>query len=220
MQIQAADKTQFCARNKTIRFADDICRQANIAFPRISSTKMAVKENSDKFEKTIERLNSSISGELRENTKELYLEADTFMAELLAMLKPIKKHKLGNCGESAHIGAIAAKINGIKDCCPVFLYKNDGEDLYHMAVYVYDGKKSYIIDPWLGFADYVDNTLTKYKNEFASVLEIEPEDNINFICKINDGYTKTLKNELSKKQRNKLGKIFPKMKINKYYTNN
>ena len=220
MQIRKTDNTQFSSRNKTIRLADDISRRVNIAFPRISPSKIATKNNSNKFTTLIERLNTGISDEVREETKEMYLEANTFMAEILAILKPVKKYKLGNCGESAHIGTIAAKVNGIKDCCPAYLYKNDGEDLDHMAVYVYDKKKPYIIDPWLGFADYLDNTITRYKNEFASILEIEPEEDIGFVCRIDDGYTDTLKNEFTKRQKNKLAKIFPKMKINKYYANN
>ena len=36
-----------------------------------------------------------------------------------------------------------------------------------MVLWVKNGKKPYVIDPWLGFADYVPRAIQRYKNEFG-----------------------------------------------------
>ena len=46
--------------------------------------------------------------------------------------------------------------------------KNTAEEyLDHVVLYVENGKKSYIIDPWLGFADYLQNAIRRYKVYFG-----------------------------------------------------
>lgn len=207
----------FSSRNLTIRYADDICRQANNAIPRFSATKLEVfKNNSDTKTRVINRLIDAIE-ENRDKKGLNFDEADTFLAQIIAILKPVKHNKKGNCGESSHIGTICAKINGIRNCHPVNLFKTNGEDLDHMVVFVYDEKKPYIIDPWFGFADYIDNAITKYKYDFYSIFKLEPDEKITFASISDDAYTQTLKEELSRAQKNKLSKIYPKLRINKYY---
>lgn len=40
-------------------------------------------------------------------------------------------------------------------------------------VYVQNGTKPYIIDSWLGFADYVPNTIKRFQKEFRNISTIE-----------------------------------------------
>ena len=97
--------------------------------------------------------------------------------KIKALIKPVERYRLGNCGESAQLAAITAKINGIKDCHITHLYSANGEDIDHAVLYVND-KKPYIIDAWLGFADYVPNILNRYKNEYNDNFYIEPDEKI------------------------------------------
>lgn len=219
MEINNVNNTPFCSRNQTIRYADDICRKTNIAFPKISGSKISYSPNINKFKKLLKRVNKDIKKVLRKETKKLYIDSDNFLGEVIALIKPVKKHKLGNCAESSHLGTIIAKLNGIEDCHPVKLFSTTGDDLDHMVVFVND-KKPYIIDPWLGLADYVNNAISKYKNDYNDIFELEKNENITFASMIDDAYTDTLRRPFKRTFKNKLLKIFPKMRINKYYNNN
>ena len=147
---------------------------------------------------------------------EMYDNSESFIEKIKAFLKPVKQYKIGNCGESAQLAAITAKINGIKDCHIAHLIKSDGEDLDHAVLFVND-KKPYIIDSWLGIADYVPNILDRYKNEYYYDFYIKPDENLTFGTFIDDEFTYFLKDNFSRKQINKLKKIYPELYIKRGY---
>ena len=91
-----------------------------------------------------------------------------------------------------------------------------GEDLDHVVLLVND-KKSYIIDSWLGFADYVPNAFNKYKNEYRHILNIEESESVILSSDIDNVYNDFLKNDFSRKQINKLKRIYPEMIIKRGY---
>ena len=216
MKVQTIGHTQFKSRNHTIRFADDVARCVNKSFPRISSTKVEEFVNINAFRNLKNRLNEETENNLRAEISCNYDKADNFLGKILAFIKPIKKYKLGNCGESAQLAAIVSKINGIKNCHIAQLCDKNGIDLDHSVLFVND-KKPYIIDCWLGFADYVPNTLNKYKNLYNKIFKINDNNQLTFFTNINDEYTYCLKNNLTRTQKNKLRRIYPELYIKKGY---
>lgn len=216
MQIHPLNNTTFKSRNKTIRFADDIARRVNQCYPRISPTKVLSFKNANKFKKFLEDITSITNNSLRFFKGEMYDCTESFYDKIKAFTSPVKHYKLGNCGESAQLAAIVAKTNGIKDCHLAHLCDANGEDLDHAVLFVND-KKPYIIDSWLGIADYVPNMINRYKNEYYDIFELEKDDAITFASFSDDEYTDFLKNDFSRKQINKLKKIYPNLFIKRGY---
>lgn len=216
MKVQAIDNTPFKSRNQTIRFADDIARHVNKCYPRISSTNVESFVNICAFRNLKKRLNADMGNKLRAEISHYYDSADNFMEKILAFIKPIKKYKLGNCGESAQLAAIVAKINGIKDCHIAQICNHEAKDLDHSVLFVND-KKPYIIDCWLGFADYAPNALNKYKTLYNKIFKLKDNNQLTFYTNINDEYTDFLKDDFTRSQINKLRRIYSELYIKKGY---
>ena len=164
----------FTSRKKEIREADKMVLLINRAYPRISCSNIQDFSNIDKYPKVYDRAAKLIT-EMR-----CMLDAKTLFAkEPISKLKAFKdvvlKYKAGNCDESAKLAYIAAKVNGLKDIQLASIETlHDGppgqvwlESQDHMVLRVENGNKPYVIDPWLGFADYVPQAIQKYKNEFG-----------------------------------------------------
>ncbi len=212
MQV-AFENTTFKSRNMDIRFADDIARKVNKCYPRISSSKLLCSKYSDKFLHFLENIILKTVYSMRFMKDELYENAASFYERINAFLEPVKKYKLGNCGESAQLAAIAAKINGIKDCPIAYVHDTHGNDMDHAVLFV-NAEKPYIIDSWLGFADYVPNALSKYKSEYRYCFDIKDGDEISLASRIDDEYTDFFKNEFSSASVKKLKKMYPELLIN------
>ncbi len=215
MKVQKIDSTKFQSRNQTIRFADDIARHVNKCYPRISATMVNEFVNINAFRNLKKRLNMEATDNLRCEISNNYDETNSFIGKILAFLKPIKKYKFGNCGESAQLAAIVAKINGIKDCHIAQICNHEGKDLDHSVLFVND-KKPYIIDCWLGFADYAPNALNKYKTLYNKIFKLK-DNKLAFYTNINDEYTDFLKDDFTRSQTNKLRRIYPELYIKKGY---
>lgn len=157
----------FQARNQTIRFADDLARHVNKNFPLVSSTKLHKFKNGfqRKFSGVHDRVNDKI-------TNSRFLQRDAIMRNSDDMVafeefsKVLKTTNAGNCGELSMLTFVMAKMNKIDNAKLVSMKTDTGKHLDHSVVLV-QGKKPYIIDAWLGFADYVPNAIQKYKSEFS-----------------------------------------------------
>lgn len=216
MQINSTiPNTSFKSRNKTIRFADDIARHVNKCYPRISSSLTDDFVNICAFRRVKLKLNDLTEHLLRYDISEAFGEADNFIGKILAFVKPVKKYKLGNCGESAQLSAIVAKVNGLKNCHIASLKTKIGKDLDHSVLYVKD-KKPYIIDAWLGFADYTENAMQRYENEFRHHFDIKKDDKLKF-QELKSDYTEVLNSDFTRSQINKIKKLFPEQFIKKGY---
>ena len=215
MQLNAPNNINFQSRNKTIRFADDIARHVNKCYPRISSSLTDDFVNIQCFRKFKKRLNRKTEDLLRYDISDAFDEADNFTGKILAFVKPVKKYKLGNCGEGAQLSAIVAKVNGLKDCYIASLKTKRGKDLDHSVLFV-NNEKPYIIDAWLGFADYVPNACARYKNEFGHHFNIHEKDKLVF-QELKSDYTEVLNPNFSRTQINKIKKIFPEQLIKRGY---
>jgi hypothetical protein len=216
MKVHKIDSTKFQSRNQTIRFADDIARHVNKCYPRISATMVNEFVNINAFRNLKKRLNADMGNKLRAEISHYYDSADNFMEKILAFIKPIKKYKLGNCGESAQLAAIVAKINGIKDCHIAQICNHEAKDLDHSVLFVNE-KKPYIIDCWLGFADYAPNALNKYKTLYNKIFKLKDNNQLTFYTNINDEYTDFLKDDFTRSQINKLRRIYSELYIKKGY---
>lgn len=213
MMINRQPKTNFQSRNKTIRYADDIARRVNVCYPRISSSIVDDFENVCAFRNYQKKIGKRIRETLRGEISDNFDDADNFIGKILAFIKPIKKHKVGNCGESAQLASIVAKVNGIKDCYIASLRTSRGRGLDHSVLYVND-KKPYIIDAWLGFADYEPNAIRRFKTEYGKHFFILKDDKLVFEP-VKSDYSEVLNQDYTRRQINKLRKLYPEQVIKK-----
>ena len=164
MDINCNQNLGFCSRNKKIRFADDIARNVNKQYPRISHSLVCSMNNSKKFPHLLSKLDYDIAS-LRSIKRDVFELSSNFPIQVKSLTAPIKMFKVGNCGESAELSMLAALANGIKNCKKCSL-KTPNVETYDHGVVLVNDKKPYIIDAWLGFADYVPNAIKRYQGEF------------------------------------------------------
>ena len=207
MEIKDFSNLSFQSRNKTIRFADDIARHVNKCYPRISSSIVDDFVNIQCFRGLKKQLGYNIREKLRYDISKAFDDGESFIKKIKAFIKPIRKHRLGNCGESAQLSAIVGKTNGLKNSYIANLETVEHKGLDHSVLYVND-KKPYVVDAWLGFADYVPNAIQRYKNEFGYHFDIADGDKITF-KKLETDYAQFLNQDFSRSQINKIKKVFP-----------
>ncbi len=205
----------FRARNPEIRFADDIARRVNTAYPTISPTKIdGMAEGKSEFSYLMGKLCGKI-GAFRNNEK-YKGEGEKGFRQILLFIQGLKNEKVANCKELAEASMIAAKLNGIEDCTKACLTNKDGWDLDHGILYVKNGEKPYIIDAWLGFADYVDAAKQRYANEFRHHFDLRPNESAKDIKFDLNDYSKfedIFKEEISQASLKRLKKKLPKLVI-------
>ncbi len=207
MQINTNNNiVTFNARNKKIRLADDIARKINKEFPRISPSKIEGSEYAPKYKNIIETFWNELQS-MRETIK-TEQQYPKMLQKIELLFNTIKDYKIGNCGESADLAVIVAKMNGLNDCAHVHLENPYGGDFDHAIVLVKD-KKPYIIDSWLGFADYVDNAIKKYQTIYSNYFDFQ---NYGYKMVIKDG-DYTYNAPISQKELVKLKKRHPELLI-------
>lgn len=207
MNIQLKNQPTFSARNPKIRFADDIVRKVNKEYPRISTSKVECFKNFFHFPLLLNNL-WELTADTRDFIRLSYLNSSSFSDKISSLLLPIKLSKLGNCKESAQLAILAAKANGIENCEIAYLESPEGFDYDHAVVLVKD-KKPYIIDAWLGFADYVPNAIEKYQKDFRDCFDFEGAQTEKMIIKQDFGLIQNFLNfkTSSKKNLNIIKKI-------------
>ena len=210
--MRISNNISFQSKSKKIRKTDDFVRNINKTYCRISSSNILDSDYIDLFPNLKENLLLKTYAEMRFYRDNLYDMAESELDKIKAFIKPIKTYKIANCGESAHLAAVAAKANNIKNCHLAFVYNDSGKDLDHCVLFVNE-KKPYIIDAWLGFADYIQNALLRYKGEFRNHFDLEENDSICLCTRIDDEYTDFFKADFSKSLRKKILKVFPEIKL-------
>ena len=215
MNIQLQKQPTFNARNSTIRFADDIVRKVNKEYPRVSVTKLESLNNSKKFSLLLNELWEATAN-MRGLIRGSYTNSMTFANEIRAFLLPIKFTRLGNCKESAQLAFIAAKANGIKNCKMAYLESPDGFDYDHAVVLV-KGKKPYVIDAWLGFADYIPKAIERYQKEFRNCFDFDNAKTEKMLVKEDFGLLQNFLNSKtsSKKEISEIKRICSNLILNK-----
>lgn len=214
MKINNNNNIQFTSRNKTIRFADDIVRKVNQEFPRISASRV------DDFSSIISRTGYQKSlwsriNRMRDDREKIFKRCYGIFEKYHSLINPIKKLKLGNCSESTHLTTLVARLNGIKNCFPARMYSPEGFDFDHSVLYVND-EKPYVMDAWLGFADYLPEARLRYQKEFRKHFEFNLSDSENIIFpKSQSVYSNFLSQELSNEEMIVLKLLFPNLLIKK-----
>lgn len=214
MQIDNYSNIKFTSRNKTIRFADDIVRKVNNEFPRISASRV------DDFSsiKSMSYYQLNLWGRIermRDHRDISFLCSVGIVEKFSSLINPIKKLKIGNCSESTHLTTLVARLNGVKNCVPTSLYSPEGFDFDHSVLYVND-EKSYVIDAWLGFADYLPEARLRYQKEFRKHFEFDFADSERMIFqKSKNIYSNFLSREFSKSEIELLRAEFSNLVIKK-----
>lgn len=164
MRLDINDSVNFYSRNSIIRKADNIARYTNELYPRVSGTKVYSLSHYSYLYRL--RNHHKKINAIRDLSEKIYNCKKSNFHKCVSIIEGIKKYKVGNCGESAFLARIIAECNGIKNTKIAYLeYIIKDQD--HYVVYVND-KKPYIIDSWLGFADYVPKALKKYCGEYRN----------------------------------------------------
>lgn len=171
MRIENNSHYTFKSKNKVIRDADNLARHVNKVFERVSLTKAMAYDNfqGSKLDMMYEELAAYEKLHKVRRISDLINTSNESVADKCnRFIDTMKFFAVGNCGESAFLGKIAAEINGIKNAKLASLYNNH-EEMDHSVVYV-NTKKPYVIDCWLGFADYVPNAIQRYLTEFSQFI--------------------------------------------------
>ena len=218
MDIKVNPSLNFSARNKTIRFADDIARKVNKEFPRISNSMLEGMDSVEKGHFKVLLLNySSFVGAVRYMQTNAFKKGRTFEDKLLALLSPIKRFRVGNCSEAGELSTFAARVNGIENAQMRHLTSPDGTLYDHIVTYVPD-KKPYIIDAWLGFADYVPNAIKRYQKEYSRYFDFEAVGTDKIVCdeiKTKFNLVDFVNKKMSKDELETVKRVYPEMLIKK-----
>lgn len=169
-----SQQNTFTSRDKVIRRADDIARLVNRKYTRISCSNIGDFTNIGKRPEVYNRLASYIN-KMRNVISMKTIKAGDGLSKIKVFTDTLSEYKVGNCDEAAKMAYIAAETNNIHGAQLATLETFiDGEpdkvrliSQDHVVLRVDNGKKPYVIDPWLGFADYIPQAIQRYKNEFG-----------------------------------------------------
>lgn len=223
MKINNNNYTCFTSRNSEIRFADDIARHVNKICPRMSNTLLQRLDNAPNFSFAISKIDDKITDihyKMHDNSNifttlfsKLFKPKIKTKKNIENYIRLIKLHKAGNCTEAATLGALAAKANGLENVCIGDVVSKFGFINYnHAVVLIKNNKNSYVIDPWLGFADYLPNAVLRYKYELKTGVDfIKNKDMFIKETKINDSALPCVLNTESKD----ILKACPELRIKK-----
>ena len=164
--IENINQKSFTSKRRIIREADNMARRINCQYPRVSCSNIAKFKNIKDHEDLYNRLAEQIS-DMRKLISSDMKKSKFYLSEIKVLPKYVSERKLGNCDESAKLALIAAKVNNINDGKLGLLYSLDSEKyLDHVVLCVQNDGNPYIIDPWLGFADFLPNAMQRYKTEY------------------------------------------------------
>ena len=195
MNISIQQHTNFTSRNATIRRADDIARLAKNAFPMISSSKIDTFKNASRFVGFLMKISRELNEE-RFRRSDKIDSHKSVAGKVFVLLESLKTKKLGNCAEHAEVALLAAKFNGIKKAYLASLITPDKMPLDHCVILVED-EKPYVIDAWLGFADYVPESIKRWQKEYNHMFDFEElkTEKINIIKRRETLYDSFLEND-------------------------
>lgn len=106
-----------------------------------------------------------------------------------AILGQFKHEKVGNCGEDTYLAASILRMNGVENASIARMYADGQAQDHVVCILNKDGspfdnknlKKSIVIDPWLGIADFASNVCSTYKNVFNNKFyNLKPYSEIKF----------------------------------------
>ncbi|MCR5265331.1 MAG: hypothetical protein K6E29_01900 [Cyanobacteria bacterium RUI128] len=128
------ENVSFTAKNPTLKEIDDIRRLVNREFSTYLGTKLAGFSNIHRNRKI-----SDFSGDMIENTRRYYLDAETSNKKLYRELYAIKHNKTACCAEYSDAAYVALRLNGYENVERMNLFafnpvKGTMRDLDHTVV--------------------------------------------------------------------------------------
>lgn len=124
MQINLSPKQSFTGKNPKVRDADRVMRFANSTFSVLSSTRI---EKFDVLKKAENAQYKSIQEKIMKKLKAVRdLQIDEFMDGkpfFTSVLRNLKKHKVGNCGDLSMIIESILAVNNVKNVHRCDLYR-------------------------------------------------------------------------------------------------
>ena len=215
MNISIQQNISFTSRNATIRRADDIVRLSRNAFPMISSSRIDTFKNVSHFNDFLFKISRELNEERFRRLDKIHSHKST-VGKVFVLLKSLKTKKLGNCAEHAEVALLAAKFNGIKKAYLASLFTPDKKPLDHCIILVED-KKPYVIDGWLGFADYVPEAVKRWQKEYNHMLDFAEAktEKINIIKRRETLYDSFLEKDFSPLEEEIIKKFYPELILNK-----
>lgn len=179
MDISINTKTNFTSKNKEIRDADKIMRNLIKHYPAVSTSK-ATYYDVIRYKKPMLFNKIKTYGEYLVQARKQY-KPYTDETSIDKVFYYTKKFNVANCREYAHMALGAFAANGYKDLEIGRLHKkvniknNNGKEEKYLdtvdhVVLLVNGhsrdKKPFIVDPWRGFVDYLENGLTRFDGIF------------------------------------------------------
>jgi len=198
MKVQSCNYPQyaFTGRCVQVRDAQWVCHTISSTLPHVSTTKIDVMYfdvtkkqlvRPDLVRKLttwrhyiINKLN-----DLREEYFQYKLSANSIAN---GVINQLKEERMGNCHENANVAEVILKMNGIENSGCVTL-KTDTNNIDHVVcvfnadnspISINPGKKTIIIDPWLGEADFASNMFLRYKNLYHQYFKLFGHDKFGF----------------------------------------
>ena len=182
----------FEGRQQLFKNADMIERKARVTYPHISGSKLDVRYydayhiSRPSFSPLPEFLTNIIIEINRSRHK-----IQGSMYYFAAMVKEIKRNKLGNCFEDAMLAELIGHINGQSNIYTgeILLKKQNVKkqiNVGHAVAFVtnkkvrwdkdykFKGNEAIIIDPWLGITDFVGNYFAKIRNQYRKYFDKIP----------------------------------------------
>ena len=199
----------FKARNSNIKEAQKVCRIIRKNFDYISPSKIEKEMPLSGY------LDNRILKFLYKKKSQIYEQrtGGFFIRSKLKKCEEIiyntLRNKVANCYELSTITEMLLKINGIKNCAKASLVTSKGKPIEHSVTCIFpknpnNTKKIIIIDPWLQECGYIDEMMTKYKNQYKDYFETINNNELSI--KINDSL------KLKEKEIEKLTKKFKELK--------
>ncbi len=185
MQIQPVQNQTFTSRNKEIRFADKIMRNMMNTYPSISTSRADFYQASKKNPKLLEKATYYAEGII--SYYRCIRTAILPRCFIDRVIEDTQKSKVANCGELSILSKGAFLANGFDNVKIASLqiledfgkeYGKSVTDIDHCFLLVNRGKKArlnniksidkhaIIVDPWLGFVDYLHAGLSRYEGIF------------------------------------------------------
>lgn len=171
--INTQNYISFTSRGRVIRKADDIARSVASTFPVVSVSRYSGLPNHKIFFDSLKRTDEILTVVRREMCSAEVASYLSTVDKVKNIFRLISRYKVGNCGEITDISTVFAKLKNLKGVKVARLLNGADQDLDHVVTYIENDGNPYIIDSWLGFADYVPNALQKYKTVYRKYFPID-----------------------------------------------
>ena len=179
----------FEGRQRLLKSADMIGRKASETYPHISGSQLDIRyRKTHHIKKTFFYQSPELVTKIATKINKIRDKINCCDYYYAALVKEIKKNKVGNCFEDAmlaelvghingqdniHMGNILVKKQNVKkqisiDHAVAFI---TNKKIRSDKDYTFKNKEAVIIDPWLNIVDFAGNYFTKIKNQYRDCFD-------------------------------------------------